>query len=190
MSTNSLLRFQSCHSRSLIEGISKGQYLRLQRNCSDDVTFKEQALDIQKRFSYRGYPKKVLAKSFRGAFERNRSSHLVPKPQVEKEGDIRGDLRVIGCFDNYAPDFRNIFEKYWGVLLPDPDLCEILPQRPAITFKNGRSLRDHLVKSHYVKQRGPATWLKNKPHGCFKCGACSFCHNILSTKQFISTSVG
>lgn len=81
---------------------------------------------------------------------------------------VRGDLRVIGCFDNHGQEVRGIFDRYWGLLLTYPDLQEILSLQLTITFRKGRSLRDQLVSSYYVRQRSSPTWLDNKLNGCFK----------------------
>lgn len=44
--TNSLLRWESCHPKSLLKGIPKGQYLRERRNCSSEEIFVEQSRNL------------------------------------------------------------------------------------------------------------------------------------------------
>lgn len=55
---------------------------------------------------------------------------------------MSNDMRIIGQFDANASRVREIFSKYWGLLLMDEDACNILPLRPLITYKRGRNLRD------------------------------------------------
>lgn len=67
---NSLLKWDSCHPRSLAKGILRGQYLCLRENCSDIHTFKTQASEVRYRFMHRCYPKKVLAESYTWASQK------------------------------------------------------------------------------------------------------------------------
>ncbi|KAM4035090.1 uncharacterized protein ACNLHF_021773 [Anomaloglossus baeobatrachus] len=57
-STNSFLHYSSFHPQHLRNGIPKGQFLRLRRNCSNDVDFHAQSQELTRRFQARGYPKK------------------------------------------------------------------------------------------------------------------------------------
>ncbi|XP_075207802.1 uncharacterized protein LOC142312700 [Anomaloglossus baeobatrachus] len=57
-STNSFLHYSSFHPEHLRRGIPKGQFLRLRRNCSNNVEFCEQSKELTRRFQARGYPKK------------------------------------------------------------------------------------------------------------------------------------
>ncbi|XP_075208158.1 uncharacterized protein LOC142313057 [Anomaloglossus baeobatrachus] len=59
-STNSFLHYSSFHPGHLRNGIPKGQFLRLRRNCSHDVDFRTQSRDLTRRFQARGYPKKDI----------------------------------------------------------------------------------------------------------------------------------
>lgn len=85
---------------------------------------------------------------------------------------------------------REILNKYWNLLLLDPDLRDPLPSKPAITFRRGRSLRDRLVRSHYVRENNPGTWLDRRPIGSFKCCNCCYCKHISTGKDFTSVATG
>lgn len=45
--TNSLLQWNSCHPRPVVKGIPKGQFLRVKRNCSDNITFRTQSAELR-----------------------------------------------------------------------------------------------------------------------------------------------
>lgn len=170
-------------------GKPNGQYLRLRCNFSDKSTFKLQADELQDRFRQRGYPKKVLSGAFKEARGRDRTNLLLtPKTKPIEEGGMT--QRIIGQFDDQSQEVRNVLNKYWNLLLLDPDLRELLPDKPAISFRKGRSLRDRLVRSHYVRERNPRTWLDRRPVGSFKCGRCSFCKQIKTGREFTSSVTG
>ncbi|OCT81119.1 hypothetical protein XELAEV_18027932mg [Xenopus laevis] len=52
--SNSLLHAKSMHPFKCIEGIPKGQYIRLRRICSSDEDFKNEAYKLYQRFKMRG----------------------------------------------------------------------------------------------------------------------------------------
>lgn len=93
-STNSLLRWESCHPEPLKRGIPKGQYLRLRRNCSTLEEYHKQAKDLQERFLDRGYPRKPLKKAYQFARAQNRETLLVPKPRKQEDRLTR----IIGTY--------------------------------------------------------------------------------------------
>ncbi|OCT94642.1 hypothetical protein XELAEV_18012324mg [Xenopus laevis] len=64
-SGNTLLHATSCHPKNLVGGIPVGQFLRLRRNCSTDMTFQEQAEKMKERFLDRGYGRKIVRKIVR-----------------------------------------------------------------------------------------------------------------------------
>ncbi|XP_069598891.1 uncharacterized protein [Ranitomeya imitator] len=77
--TNSLLHYESFHPQHLKNGIPKGQFLRLRRNCSTNTDFLGQAKDLTRRFKQRGYPQRVISKAFQLARGQDRSSLLEKK---------------------------------------------------------------------------------------------------------------
>lgn len=97
---------------------------------------------------------------------------------------------VNGTFDNESRNVRNILEKYWEILKNDHDIAGCIPTHPGITFRRGRSLRDHLVHSHYEAPRLEGTWLKRRINGMFRCGQCRACHFVNKTKEFQSSQTG
>lgn len=132
-STNSLLKWESCHPRSLVKGIPRGQFLRLRRNCSEVDIFRTQACDLKHRFIRRGYPQTVLDGAYKEALQKERKKLLIPKPK-EVMGDSRqASMRIIGQYDSHAQEVRKILTKYWNILLLDEDIRKFIPSRPMIT---------------------------------------------------------
>lgn len=96
----------------------------------------------------------------------NRASLLEKLESIPIE-PTRNDLRIIGQYDTNAPEVREILSKYWGLLLLDQDALEILPPRPLITYRKGRSLKDRLIRSHFMREQPVGKWLglDRKPLG-------------------------
>ncbi|OCT74225.1 hypothetical protein XELAEV_18033183mg [Xenopus laevis] len=64
------------HPYKCIEGIPKGQYLRLRRICSSDEDFKEEAYKLYQRFKSRGYKTRCLHRAYQHALSFNREDLL------------------------------------------------------------------------------------------------------------------
>ncbi|XP_073422111.1 uncharacterized protein [Dendrobates tinctorius] len=185
-STNSLLHWQSHHPVPLKRGIPKGQFLRLRRNCSRNDLFQRQAGDMFCRFKNKGYPQHVLDTAYDFARKADRAK-LLQKREIKDSTEL---IRVIGTFDVNHQEVRKVLSKHWDVLRLDPDLKNIIGERPNITFRKGRSIRDMLVHSQYRRPLAGGTWLDRRPCGFFKCGDCSFCNYMRPGKSFCSASTG
>lgn len=119
--TNSLLKWESCHPRPLVRSIPSVQFLRLRRNCSELGTFKPQAEELNGIFMRRGYPQEVLYNAYS---TRDRTSLLTPKPP--QASSKRADLRIIGNFNQRSYKVRCILSKYWDILKTDAVLTYCL----------------------------------------------------------------
>ncbi|XP_056407822.1 uncharacterized protein LOC130303807 [Hyla sarda] len=182
---NSLLMWSSHHPFSLRNGIPKGQYLRLKRNCSSEQVFHHEAKELRSRFQHRGYPNRVLKKAYIETKHVDRSTLLFSKP---KAGDRDLPTRIIGTFDAAAKEIRQILTNHWPILKTDPVVGSLVEETPRITYRRGKNLGDFLVHSLYTPPRGPGTWLDRKVSGSFKCGSCKACKYMRVSKEFLSPS--
>ncbi|OCU00954.1 hypothetical protein XELAEV_18006734mg [Xenopus laevis] len=123
--SNSLLHASSMHPHKCIDGIPKGQYLRLRRICSSDESFKQEAHKLYQRFKARGYKTRCLNKAYQNAFRQNREELLY---QTHKVGTPRGkskkqnETRLIMTFSENDKEIRSIIEKHWNILSKNPSL--------------------------------------------------------------------
>ncbi|XP_066454754.1 uncharacterized protein [Eleutherodactylus coqui] len=183
--SNSLLAWDSAHPYSLKNGIPKGQFLRLRRNCSDTRDFEIKSTKLKNRFINRGYPSNSIERAYQFSKQQNRPVLLVPKIKNQNS-----QLRIISTFDNGVPYMRNILFKYWGILQEDPDLKAILPPNPLLTFRRGRNIKDRVVKSH-LRTIQSENWLTMpRPKGTFPCSDCLACRNILKGDTITSAQTG
>ncbi|XP_069598880.1 uncharacterized protein [Ranitomeya imitator] len=173
--TNSLLHYESFHPQHLKNGIPKGQFLRLRRNCSTNTDFLGQAKDLTRRFKQRGYPQRVISKAFQLARGQDRSSLLEKK--------VREPLRsvpLITTFNNQWSDIRGILSRNWDILLSDKKIIPFISETPNLVARRAKNLKDDLCHSHYYRPSGRLN-RGSRVVGSYPCGNCNIC-------QFITAS--
>lgn len=143
--TNNLLTWESHHQLPLKKWILRSLYLQIKRNCSDLKAFSHQAKGLRNRFLERRYPLKLENEVHKSALKWNGTDLLTPKVRTEQ----RQMMCLIGTFDSQTNRVKRIWRRYWDILRADPDLCDIIPENPAIIFRRERSLRERLVHSNY-----------------------------------------
>ncbi|XP_040212985.1 uncharacterized protein LOC120943646 [Rana temporaria] len=164
---NTLLHATSAHPTNLLKSIPYAQYLRLRRNCTMTKDFLLQANLLRQRLLLRGYSKSLLRKAFNKAARQSRIN-LLFKQKVNTESQ---PVRFITRYSSHHIEVRNILNKHWSLLTNDPILSNYIGQRPDITFKRSRSLRDKLTSSHYKTNSNQ----QRPPNGMMRCGRCNFC---------------
>lgn len=71
-------------------------------------------------------------------------------------------------------------DKYWHLLVAEYIVSKYVNIRPQINLKRASSLKDHLVKSHYVnKQERPVPQVR----GTKPCGKLNFCNFMINKKS-------
>lgn len=79
--------------------------------------------------------------------------------------------RCILTYSNQHQQIREIFERYWFLLTEDSILSSYVANKPTITFRKARSIKDELVNSHFVDPTGVA----NTSTHTLTCGNCTAC---------------
>ncbi|XP_069605745.1 uncharacterized protein [Ranitomeya imitator] len=188
-SVNALLHSTSAHTGSTIRAIPVGQFLRMRRICSGDEIFERQARDLTERFQDRGYSNRVIKKGYFRARASSRNQLLRRPPRPTQSKKVQ-PLRFISTYNNRWEEMREILRRHWSVLRTEPILNKILPDRPLLTARRGKSLKDQLVRSHYVPATtgifgsGPQRW------GCYPCGSCKACQNVIRATNFSAAGGG
>ena len=140
---NRYLHSSSYHPYRCKKRILYSQVLRLNRICSKNNFFDIPYNNLEKWLSERGYSEKLVPKEILKARGQLRETVL------DKEKMSRNDERVTFNI-TYCPIFkniRNILEKLHILLAPDQQHRKVFTDIPRIGFKNGKSLKDHLVRS-------------------------------------------
>lgn len=68
-------------------------------------------------------------------------------------------LRLIGTFDTASGPVREILSRHWNILT---DLKSFVGTRPQVTYRQGTSLKDKLVKCHFGPISPQTNWLSEK----------------------------
>ncbi|XP_029474481.1 uncharacterized protein LOC115100255 [Rhinatrema bivittatum] len=168
---NGLLHFNSFHPKHVRENIPVGQFFRVRRLCSDVLSFKTHAQDLQERFSARGYPTRIVKQAYKRARHINRDLLLQPKPKQNAPA-----LVCVLPYSNRVGDLIEVVKNHWHLVsgfmgMQDP---------PMFSFRRSRNLRDILVHSDLG---GSEHW-KDTAGGHYPCTKCSVCKLCLSLKDF------
>ncbi|OCT96871.1 hypothetical protein XELAEV_18009087mg [Xenopus laevis] len=159
--TNNLLHAKSQHPQNTIKGIPTAKRL-------------------YSRFKQRGFSHNSLKKVYRKALEADRNTLLIPRKLIsDKKGNEHlKTIRIIGDFSAEHEEIKQILNKHGHILEQDDNLKK--GDRPTVTFRRSRNLKDRLTRSHYSSSP-KSTWLSNKTKGCYKCGTCKACPWINKT---------
>lgn len=176
--TNSLLHYSSFHPQHLKRGIPTGQFARIKRNCSTEEEFNQQARSLSERFKVRGYPRKIISKSFQKIKQQPREQLLQKKERPKND-----TLSYITTYNNQWGQLRRILARNWNILINDDAMAKHIPRQPRLIARRARSLRDRLSHSHFTR---PTTSLNRgeKQTGTYPCGDCSVCQFMLSKRSF------
>ncbi|XP_077123364.1 uncharacterized protein LOC143777159 [Ranitomeya variabilis] len=180
--TNSLLHFNSFHPGHLKNGIPRGQFLRLRRNCSSNVDFEAQARELSMRFKNRSYPRRIISQAYQHARSTERQSLLTKKVR-----EPLSSLPLITTFNNQWSDVRDILSNNWAILANDKKILPFISKSPNMVARRAKNLRDNLCHSHY--QRPPTKLNRGtKTFGSYPCGRCNICQ-FMTAQDGYSISV-
>ncbi|OCT73652.1 hypothetical protein XELAEV_18032615mg [Xenopus laevis] len=137
---NSLLHAQSMHPYRCIEGIPKGQYIRLRLICSTDEDFKREAYSLYQRFKLRGYKTRCLRRAYQYALSLNRDDLLYkrrnPNTQISSP-KTQEVTRLVLTYNTNDNEIRSSIHKHWNILAKDPEIgCQYI--KVSTSFGNGR----------------------------------------------------
>ncbi|OCT55904.1 hypothetical protein XELAEV_18001096mg [Xenopus laevis] len=181
---NSLLHAESMHPPKCIEGIPKGQYLRLRRICSTEEDFKREAYQLYLRFKARGYKTRSLRRAYQFAFSRSRDEVLYKHQQCDTSSVRRKDedrTRFILTYGMKDQEARAVIQKHWHILSSDPNIGKWVTTRPLFGYRRNNSIGDLLTHSHFQKYSGASCC---KTPGSYRCGACDQCQYIKISREF------
>ena len=129
--------------------------------------------------------------------ERGHNERMVRTPILKARGETRDSLLERGnartseskLFFNitYYPAFHNvrsILEELKILLLPDKEHKKVFPEIAIVGFRNGKSLKDYLVRAAFPKMDNAGG---SEP--CGK-GTCQVCDHIITTNTFTTKACG
>ena len=121
-----------------------------------------------------GYNGKMIRKQILTAREHSRKDLLEREKAATSKPKLTFNTNYYPVFQNN----RNILEELHLLLAPDKKHTKVFPNAPVVGFRNGKSLKDYLVRALL-----PRT---NKTVRCESCGkkTCLVCNSIRTTATF------
>ena len=180
--THQFLHPSSCHPFHCKKAIPFSQALRLNRICSDDVAFENRCEDLYDWLRERGYKGKLVEDQIKRACEFDRNELLTKGKPARKN--------VLSLNIEYHPAFSKlsrVLKELDCILQGDEQHRKVFGDTPLVGFRNGKSLKNTLVRAVL-----PRTDFSEDEPGSKKCGRvnCEVCHNLVDAGGFESTSTG
>lgn len=127
---NGYIPTNSCHH------ISKGQLMRMYRNCSNLADYNTQADTLIERFVEKGYKKKELVTLKENIKHMDRNSLIEDKvKENRKTKRHNGDMPFITGFNIQHKALEKIIKKHWPILQSDQILRTSIPSRPSFIYR-------------------------------------------------------
>ena len=183
--THQYLQSSSCHPYHCKKGIPYSQALRLNRICSQNKYFDKRCNDLKKWLLERGYGEKMVRQQILRARAISRDSLLDKEDHKEKQEKITLNITYYPIFSKA----KRILQEIHLLLTPDEAHKKVFSDIPVVGFKNGKSLKDHLVRAVLPKIDVEG---RSMPCGGKK-RSCEVCKSINNTpifkKKWISRSL-
>ena len=158
--THQYLRSSSCHPAICKKSIPYGQALRLKRICSNGDVLNERLSDLKQWFLKRYYKDEYVDDQI------NRTNNISREALLKKRSKPDNEDTPITLVLPYHPALNKhvhtISKRAHVHLRKSPKLAHILPTPPRITYRNGKSLSQHLVRARMKP-------LVTLPKGVFPC---------------------
>ena len=164
----------SCHPYHCKKRIPYSQALRLNRICSDNGTFDRRCNDLEKWLMERGYNEKMIRKQILSAGEYSRNYLLEKEKQQMPEKKLTFNITYYPAFQHV----RRIMEKLHILLTSNKEHRKVFPDVPVVGFRNGKSLKDCLVRPKLSKLEESGK--------CEPCGkkSCLVCDSLSTSTTF------
>ena len=134
--------FTSCHAPGVGKSFIKGEALRLLRTNSSEHTFKDNIENFRLRLFKRGYPVNLVNNVLAEIQFKERESSLKNQNKGQKK-----ILPFVTQYNPAIPNLKKILMSKWHHIENHPSLREIYKEKPIISYKKGKSLKDILVRA-------------------------------------------
>lgn len=186
---NSYISMRSCHHKSWLFNIPKGQLTRIRRNCTHDEVFKQQATFIGNRFKDKGYTDAFIHKQIETVTNLDRKVMLQGSKRIPR--NMEAPMLILD-YNIQHREVEKVVRKHWHILKSDRHLKNILPDVPKIVYKKAPTLRDLLVRNVMDPPKSGHNFFTSK--GFVPCKYCYACRHSKKTQNkrldFSSTTTG
>ena len=178
--THQFLDSTSCHRYHCKKSIPYGQSLRHNRICSDNEKFDQRCNDLEKWVIERGYNVRMVRTQILKSRGESTNSLLERGNTRTCESKLTFNITYYPAFQNV----RSLLQELQILLAPDEENKKIFPKVPIVGFRNGKSLKGHLVRAVLPKMDNAG---RSEP--CRK-GTCQVCDHIIQPTLLQQTHVG
>ena len=156
------------------------QVLRYNRICSDNKKFDQRCNDLEKWLMERGCSERMVRTQILRARGESRDSLLERGNTRTSESKLTFNITYYLAFQNV----RSILEELQILVASDQEHKKVFPEVPIVGFRNGKSLKDYLVRAALLKMGNAGG---SKP--CGK-GTCLVCDHIITSNTFTTKACG
>ena len=178
--TYQFLDSTSCHPYHCKKSIPYSQALRYNRLCSDNKKFDQRCSDLEKWLIERSYSERMFRTQILKARGESRDSLLERGNTKTYDSKLTFNIIYYLAFQTV----RSILEELQVLLAPDKEHKKFFPEVPIVGFRNGKSLKDYLVRAALPKI--------DNTGGSEPCGkdTCHVYGHIITTNTFTTKACG
>ena len=141
----------SYHPQHSLRAIPKGQFIRLRRICTHLSDYRKHAETFITFFRQRGYSETDLRKIANSVQCHPREDYLTYKKKSDESV-----IPLVLTYHHKTADFSNILRNcYSSMITRFPDMKDIFPRPPLVSYRRPRNLRNWLVKSRHSASSPP-----------------------------------
>ena len=140
--THQHLDSSSCHPYNCKISIPYSQALRLNRICSNNAFFDQRCNELEHWLHERRYSERVFRQEILKA-------RKIPRNELLEKEHNHPEENKLTFNKTYYPAFQNtkkVLEELQILLAPDKEHQKVFSNVPIVGFRNGKSLKDHLVR--------------------------------------------
>ena len=193
--TNSFqyLHYSTCHPKSTLKGIIKGETVRFLRSTSDQTTYQKTLTDLKHHLLLRGYPKQTITQTFTSTPFSSRENYLTLISTISNPDLETPHPQIFSTnFTPHTTGLKNTLTHPWCIITGDAELSTLYPDKPTICYRKNKTNAQHLVKA--ITPGDPPQKTSTLPPGItnfqphpriFKCGhgGCKVCPKILPLEK-------
>ena len=154
--------------------------MRYNRICSDNEKLNQRCNDLEKWLMERGYNERLVRTQILKVRSESRDSLLERGNTRTSESELTFNIAYYPVFQNV----RSIMQELQILLAPIKERKNIFTEDPIVGFRNGKSLKDYLVRAAMSKM--------DNAEGSEPCGkvTCQLCDHIITTNTFTTKACG
>ena len=148
------LHYTSNHPQSVFKSIVYGQAITVKTICSKQEYVEKHMKMLHAKFVERGYPVSLVEENIQRVAMIERTDLLKPKPiypynacPTQPASKHKFVPTFIITYNPHNPKLREWLQKAHFILLADPQIAQIFPNPPSVSYRQGRNLKQILVSS-------------------------------------------